>query len=396
MKVAVIGLGLMGPTLAMDCLSSKDVDQVLLVDIDENRLNKVAGDLGDPSRLKMIVQDVKDVEGLARNIKGCDVAYIALLHPLNINAIEGAIRAVAHAVDLSGPTEEAAEDIDSAAKKAGVAIIPGCGVEPGLTEMLAVYGMDMLDTVDSVDFWCGGIPQDPKPPLDYKIVFGGPYLPLWPGRVKVIDDGEERFVKRYTLGEPIRFEGIDRELECFYDGFPETLYEIDKFKDVKHCAEKTVRYAGYCEKVNFLDGLGLLSRDPVDYMGQQINPFEVFSKIVHPKVKLEEGEKDITVLRVLVQGVKDGEETTYTFNMVDYYDDDKNVTSMAKTTCYTAAIVGRMLGRNEITGLGLIPPCKIIRGKNFEKLLDKLASRGVNIEQVVSKRLNLPRAAHLS
>jgi lysine 6-dehydrogenase len=82
--------------------------------------------------------------------------------------------------------------------------------------------------------------------------------------------------------------------------------------------------------------------------------------------------------------------------MVDYYDDDKNVTSMAKTTCYTAAIVGRMLGRNEITGLGLIPPSKIIRGKNFEKLLDKLASRGVNIEQVVSKRLNLPRTAHLS
>lgn len=390
MKVAVIGLGLMGPTLAIDCLSNEDVDQVLLVDIDENRLKKVAKDLDNPSRLRTIVQDVNDVEGLARNLKGYNVAYIALLHPLNIKAIEGAIKAGAHAVDLSEPTKEEAEEIDSAAKNAGVTIIPGCGVEPGLTEMLAAYGMDMLDTVDSVDFWCGGIPQDPKPPLDYKIVFGGPYLPLWPGKVKVIDDGKEHMVKRYTLAEPITFKGIERELECFYDGFPETLYEIDKFKDVKHCAEKTVRYAGYCEKVNFLDGLGLLSREQIGYMGQHISPFEVFSRIVHPYVRLEEGEKDITVLRVVVQGLKDGVETTYTFNMVDYYDDDKNVTSMAKTTSYTAAIVGRMLGRNEITGVGLVPPCKIIRGQTFEKLLGELSSRGVIVEQVVSKRLNLP------
>jgi len=188
-------------------------------------------------------------------------------------------------------------------------------------------------------------------------------------------------VKRYTPVEPIKFEGIERELECFYDGFPESLYEIDKFKNVKHCAEKTVRYAGYCEKVNFLDGLGLLSREPIEYLGQQINPFEVFSKIVHPAVRLEEGEKDITVLRVIVEGVKDGEKTTYTYDMVDHYDDDKGIISMAKTTSYTAAIVGRMLGRRELTGEGLINPCTLVRGKNFEVLLSELASRGVNIEQ---------------
>ena len=38
------------------------------------------------------------------------------------------------------------------------------------------------------------------------------------------------------------------------------------------------------KKVNFLDELGLLSRKPIDYIGQEISPFEIFSKIVHPKV----------------------------------------------------------------------------------------------------------------
>ena len=384
MKIAVLGAGLMGPTIAMGCIDSDEVDEVLLIDIDERRLNKATKKLGNPKKLKTLVQDVRDRKGLAEALKGYDVLGIALLRWLNIDAIWSAIEAGVHAVDLSGPAEEDWKEIDSAAKKAGVAIIPGCGVEPGLTEMLAGYGMDLLDTVDSVDFWCGGLPKDPKPPLDYKIVFGGPYLPLDPGQVKVIEDGEEREVKRYTVAEPIWFEGIERPLECFYDGFPDTLYELEKFKNVKWCSEKTVRYAGYCDKVNFLDECGLLSRESIEFKGVKMSPFEVFSKIIHPKVALEEDEKDVTVLRVSVEGVKDGREKSYTFDMVDFYDDEKGITSMAKTTSYTAAIVARMLGRGDISEKGLVPPARVIRGDLFRRILSELADRGVNVQQFVT------------
>ena len=390
MKIAVLGAGLMGPTLAMDCINSDEVDEVLLVDIDGKILEETTQKLGSPKKLKTKVQDVRDRKGLSEILKGYDVVGIALLTWLNVDAMWGAIEAGVHAVDLSGPAEEDREEIDSAAKKAGVTIIPGCGVEPGLTEMLAAYGMDILDTVDSVDFWCGGIPQDPKPPLDYKIVFGGPYLPLRPGKVKVIENGEVCEVDRYTVAEPIWFEGIDRPLECFYDGFPETLHELEKFKDVKWCSEKTVRYAGYCDKVNFLDECGLLSREPAEFKGMNVSPFEVFSKIIHPKVRLEEDEKDITVLRVAVEGVKDDSEASYTFDMVDFYDEEKGITSMAKTTSYTAAIVGRMLGRGDISDRGLVPPAKVVRGDLFRHLLEELANRGVNVQQFITTSKEMP------
>jgi lysine 6-dehydrogenase len=382
MRVAVLGLGLMGPTIALDCLSCEDVEEVLLIDISKERLDEVVKSLNNNSKLKTLVQDVTERGGLVNNLKGYDVAFMALLYPLNVEATRGAMEAGVHVVDLSGPTNEEWEEINSAALKGGVTVVPGCGVEPGLTEMLAAHGMDMLDRVDSVDFWCGGIPRDPKPPLNYKIVFGGPYLPLRPGKVKVIEDGEERWVKRYTLGEPIEFEGVERELECFYDGFPDTLYEIDKFKDVRHCAEKTVRYAGYCDKVNLLDELGLLSRETIDFRGQKIVPFQVFSEIVFPKVRLEEGERDITLLRVVVEGARDEVGARITFDMVDHYDEDRGITSMAKTTSYTSAIVGRMLGRGEISERGLVPPCVVIRGEKIERLLEELTSRGVHVKRV--------------
>ena len=384
MKIAVIGAGLIGPALTKDCLEDEGVEEVLLVDIDAERLENVAEELGNPAKLKTIVQDVTDRDGLARVLKGYDVAGVALLRPLNTHAIWGAIDAGVGVVELSEPSDEDVEAIDVAAKKAGVAIIPGCGVEPGLTDVLAAQGMDMLDSVEAVDIWCGGIPEDPQPPLGYKIVFGGPYLPLRPGKVKVIEDGEIRYRDRYSLGEPPRFEGIEKPLECFYDGFPETLHLVEKFKGVQRCTEKTVRYEGYCGKVSFLDECGLLSREPIEYMGGELVPFTAFSKIIHPKVRLEEGERDITVLRVKVQGEKDGRETLYTYDMVDRYDDDERVTSMAKTTSYTAAIVARMMARGEIDETGYVAPVRVIRGEKMGELLAALDVRGVKITKTVT------------
>jgi len=386
MKIAVIGAGLMGPAFAMDCLGDDDVEEVLLIDIDPKRLEQALEELGRPSRLKTFAQDVTDRDGLARTLRGYDVAGVALLEPLNVHAIWGAIDAGVSAVDLSEPDDEEIDEIDREAKRAGVTIIPGCGVEPGLTDVLAADGMDMLDRVEAVDIWCGGIPEEPKPPLDYKIVFGGPYLPLWPGKVKVIEDGEARYVDRYTLSGPVSFEGIDRPLECFYDGFPETLHLVEKFEGVKRCTEVTVRYEGYCEKVNFLNGCGLLSREPVEFKGGEIVPFEAFSRIIHPKVRLEPGERDITVLRVRVQGEADGAETVYNYEMVDRYDDEKGITSMAKTTSYTAAIVSRMLGRGEIAEKGYVPPVKVLRGGKLAELLAQLEDRGVKIAKTVTRK----------
>jgi lysine 6-dehydrogenase len=386
MKIAVIGAGLMGPAFALDCLGDDDVEEVLLVDIDPKRLEQVSEELGRPSKLKTVIQDVTDRKGLADTLRGYDVAGVALLRPLNVHAIWGAIDAGVSVVELSEPDDEEIEEINREAIKARVAIIPGCGVEPGLTDVLAADGMDMLDRVEAVDIWCGGIPEEPKPPLDYKIVFGGPYLPLWPGKVKVIADGEVRYVDRYTLGDPVSFEGIDRPLECFYDGFPETLHLVEKFDGVKRCTEVTVRYEGYCEKVNFLDGCGLLSHEPVEFKGGEIVPFEAFSRIIHPKVRLEPGERDITVLRVRVQGEENGEETVYNYEMVDRYDDEKGITSMAKTTSYTAAIVARMLGRGEITEKGYVPPVKVLRGGKLAELLAQLEERGVTITKTVTRK----------
>ncbi len=381
MKIAVVGSGLMGPTITMDCLESDEVEEVLLMDVDETSLKEIAVDLGNPSKLKLLTQDILDRDGVVKALRDYDAACIALPKSLSVQAMRNAIAAQVNVVDLSDLPEQDWREIDESAKKAEVTVIPGCGLEPGLTEILAAYGMDKLDSVEAVNIWCGGLPQDPKPPLDYKIVYGGPYLPLNPGKVKIIEEGEVREVKRYSDGGQVRFEGIKRDLESYYERFPVTLNEVEKFHGVRRCAARTVRYAGYSAKVRFLEECGLLSRRPVEFKNQNIIPFEIFSRIIYPKVRLAEGEKDITVLKVVVDGIERGSKACFIFTILDAYDESRGITSMARTTSFPAAIVARMLGRGDISRKGLAFPAKILRGRLLRKLLEELSERGVNISE---------------
>ena len=146
----------------------------------------------------------------------------------------------------------------------------------------------------------------------------------------------------------------------------------------------TVRYEGYCEKVNFLDECGLLSREPIKFRGSEIVPFETFSRIIHPKVRLEKEERDITVLRVKVKGKKDDREILYTYDMVDRYDNEEKVTSMAKTTSYTAAIVARMLAKGDFDLTGYVELVRVIRGEKMDELLAALDARSVKITKTVT------------
>ena len=70
----------------------------------------MAEELGNPTKLKTIIQDVTDREGLIRALEGYDAVGVALLEPLNTHAIWGAINASVGVVDLSEVSVEDASD----------------------------------------------------------------------------------------------------------------------------------------------------------------------------------------------------------------------------------------------------------------------------------------------
>jgi lysine 6-dehydrogenase len=383
MRILILGLGLMGPTIAKDCSEAEDVTKVTGCDIDQARLDEVYRYVDNP-KFDVEVLSVLDHHKMVSKMKGYDLVIHGTASRFSMNALKAAIEAKVNIVDLAGGGYPQEGEIYDEVMKAGITAIPGCGIDPGLIDVLSGQAIKSLDQADSVMFACGGLPKDPEPPLDYKIVFGGTRMPVRPGLVPMIEDGKQVQMDRYSEVETINVDGL-KPMEAFTDGYPSSLLKLCVEKGVKSFRGKTIRYSGFVEKIQFLDDLGLISEEPVNYEGHEVIPRELFHKIIYPLIKFDTdaGDRDLTVLVIKVEGVKDGNATTVSYDMVDFYDEEKGITSMAKTTGYSAAIMARMLGRGTVKEKGIQWPVRVIHGDLIEELLSELRKRGVEITETV-------------
>ena len=384
MDILVLGMGLMGPTIAKDCCEDPEVGIVTGCDVDLRKLEEAKNYVESP-KFDTAVVDVTDHRGLVKIMKGYDVVIHGTTSRFSMNALKAAIEAKVDIVDLAGGGYPQDGVVYDEVEKAGITAMPGCGVDPGLIDILSGQAIQMLDKANEVFFACGGLPKDPEPPLDYKIVFGGTRMPVRPGKVPMIVDGEQLEMDRYSELESIFVEGLE-PMEAFVDGYPSSLLKLCVEEGVRNFRGKTIRYSGFVDKIMFLNDLGLISEEPVDYNGVKVVPRELFHKIVYPLVNFDtsEGDRDLTVLLVRVSGTKDNKETVISYDMVDFYEEEKQITSMAKTTGYTAALIARMLGRGAIEQKGIQWPVRVICGELCDELLGGLRERGVTVTETVT------------
>jgi len=391
MKVLILGSGLMGPAAAYNAMIDPDVSRVTLCDVDEQQLDaaqaKLEGMQGG-EKLDTVVLDVRDEDAAARLMADYDVVLGALPPVLIPAGIRAAVAAKTPLVDLYFPdTVDAAgmAALRQQVEAAGIVVVLGCGIgSPGITEMSARYLAEKLDRVDELYMRCGGIPENPKPPLDYKIVFGGREMPLEESDASIVENGRLEIVPRYSGARSIFFSGVG-ECEEWLEDFPDWLLDMDIFKNLKHAAHTTIRWPGYAAKVTVLKEMGMLSEKPVEVDGVQVAPKSVLDVVLYPHVKMEEGERDITLFRTEVKGEKDGQPRKYLFETVDRCDDVLGFTSMARTTGFTGAIVSRMIARGDLKATGMFMSEQAIFGPLFDTLLSELAAAGVRFTLTTEK-----------
>ena len=391
MKFLVLGSGLMGPAAAYNAMIDPDVSRVTLCDLDQQQLDaaqaKLSGMQGG-EKLDTVTLDVSDEDAAAQLMADFDVVLGALPLVLIPAEIRAAVAAKTPLVDLYFPvTVDAAgmAALRQQVEAAGITVVLGCGVgSPGMTEMSARYLAEKLDRVDELYVRCGGIPENPKPPLNYKIVFDGRQMPLEESDASIVENGELKAVPRYSGAKSIFFSGVG-ECEEWLEDFPEWLLEMEILKDLKYGAHTTIRWPGYAAKVTVLKEMGMLSEKPVEVDGVQVAPKSVLDAVLYPHVKMEEGERDITLFRTEVKGEKDGQPRKYLFETVDRYDDVLGFTSMARTTGFTAAIIARMIARGDLKVKGMFMSEQAVFGPLFDMLVSELAAAGVRFTLTTTK-----------
>lgn len=380
MQILVLGSGLMGPAAAYNALQDPAVLRVTLADASFAQLEAAQAKLArlpGSERLALQVVDLNHWNATTRLIRAYDVVIAALPGAIIATGLRAALAERRPWVDLSWPAPDQVESLRREAQRAGVLVIPGCGVEPGLTEIMARHLAEQMERVDELHIKCGGIPSEPAPPLGYRIVFGGRRLPLRPYDAFAVEDGQLVNVPRYSGVELVHFDDVG-EVEAWHEGFVPWLLELDALRDLKVGTQKTIRWPGFAAKVTVLKELGLLSDEPIDVEGVPISPKRVLDALLYPKVQMTAGDRDLTLMRIDVKGEAGGRRLVRTLEMVDRYDETLGFTSMARVTGFTAAIIARMVARSELVGAGLIPPEQLITGPQFDRLVEELAAMQVS------------------
>ena len=216
-------------------------------------------------------------------------------------ANEAAIEARCHLVDLVGSKYEEKLRLDEPARSAGVLLVTGCGVAPGIVNVLAARGIDRLDFADeAIMYWAS--PGTHCPPLHYQVVFRlESVMGLYTRPAIAAENGE--IVKMPALSglEEIAFPEPIGVCEAAYSDAHSTAYTLRH--KVRRLAEKTVRYPGHFEKMGVLAELGFLSEEPVYIEGRPVIPRQLTTAVLEPQMR-GESEQDVTVVRVVVRGTK--------------------------------------------------------------------------------------------
>jgi lysine 6-dehydrogenase len=367
---------MMGWAAAFDMACAQQVEAVTLADNDEQRLNEAVErieKLTGSHKVTGVLLDAADTGAALDAMRGHDGVLSAVPYFLNLGLTKAAIRAGCHFVDLGGNNATVQQQFkrELQAQVAGISLAPDCGLSPG---MASILGGELLRRIggqaDALKIYVGGLPQTPRPPFNYQLVFSVEGLiNEYSEPVRILRDGKMITVEPLTEVEPFHMEGFP-ELEAFHtSGGTSTLPETF-LGQVGECFEKTLRYPGHAAMLRTLYDLGMFSSEKRRIAGAMVAPRQATACLFEEKFKSDEPE--VTLLRVEAYN----RDVIASFSMIDYTDPVTGLTSMMRTTAWPASIVVQMLIAGQITKRGGVHQEIDVPAELF---LDEMARRGVAI-----------------
>jgi len=303
-----------------------------------------------------------------------DLVVTAVPGFMGYRTLEAVIAAGKNVVDISFFPEDSLQ-LDALAKEMNVTVITDCGVAPGISNFIIGRHNEEMK-ITSFECYVGGLPKERKPPFQYK----APFSPVdviqeYIRPARLVEQGAIVTKPALSDRELMTFDGVG-DLEAFNtDGLRSLLFTMGHIPDLK---EKTLRYPGHIELITALKEAGFFDDTAIRIEDADISPLEFTSRILVNQWKLDPEEEELTVMKVIISGEKDGKKRRIEYNMLDRYDPITKTSSMARTTGYTCTAAVELLIRKMFQEKGVFPPELV--GKHqvcFDFVMKYLDERGV-------------------
>jgi saccharopine dehydrogenase-like NADP-dependent oxidoreductase len=365
MMIAVLGAGMVGRAIAVDLARTF---KVTAFDIDARNLELLKSL---SANIDVVNTDLGAFAEYSKLLSTFDLVVSAVPGFLGFRALKAVIEAGKNVVDISFFPENALE-LSALAEANNVTVITDCGVAPGMSNLiLGRWNEEMIIT--TFECYVGGLPKERKPPLQYK----APFSPIdvieeYIRPARLVENGQVITRPALSDRELMTFD-VAGELESFNtDGLRSLVHTMRHIPNMK---EKTLRYPGHIDIIIALKQSGFFEAAPIAFNGVNISPLEFTSRLLINQWKLEPGEAEFTIMKVIMRSA----ETTITYDLFDEYDEATRTSSMARTTGYTCTAAVHLILQGLFKNKGLFPPELVGKERHcFDFVLDYLAERGIN------------------
>lgn len=349
---AILGAGMQGTAAAYDLAKFADPEKIKLGDLSFDqakesawRVNDLIGSaICEPAQVNAL-----DPTNLSKFLEDVDVLLSCVPYWMHPKIAKVAIETKTNMVDLGGNTEVTMETLkmDELAKSAGVSLVPDTGLAPGLVNNLGCWLIEHLDTVDSVKLYCGVLPQNPKPPFNYKLTFNIEGLVTeYDFKAVVVRNHEIALVDTLDELEKLEFDTFG-EMEAFTTSGGTSTAPYTFKEKVKNYEYKTIRFPGHCERMRIFKDFGFWNEDEIEVAGKSVVPRQLFYRVFGEALSKFE-DRDQCLVRAVGVGTKDGQPKTLQIDIFDKECEVTGFTSMERLTGFSTAIYAKAIAEGHV------------------------------------------------
>ena len=368
MKIAILGAGMVGRTMAIDLCKKYDVTSF---DVSSQSLAILSAK---ESSIKTITADLADYSNYENLLADFDFVVLAVPGFMGYKALEAVIKAKKNVADISFFPEDALK-LDALAKANNVTAIVDCGVAPGMSNYVIGYHNEKMK-ITSFECMVGGLPMNRIKPFEYK----APFSPIdvieeYTRPARMMENGQ--IVTKPALSEP---ELIDfpqaGTLESFNtDGLRSILFTMGHIPNMK---EKTLRYPGHIDLIKAMIKGGFFDTRKMNFKGIEISPLEFSSIILMDQWKSKPDEAEFTIMNIKVTGIQNDRPVTYAYDLFDTSDTITQTSSMSRTTGFTCNASLHLMMDKLFIEKGVFPPELVGKHENcFNFIMQYLKERNV-------------------
>lgn len=365
-SIAVLGGGIVGTAAAWDL--TRRGHEVTVSDLDL----PAAEAAGTRSGARPAVVDVTDDGALRRHLDGFDAVVSAVPYAFGVGVATAAIATATHYLDFGGnPTIVQHQlRLDEAARAAGVAVVPDCGLAPGMADVLAVGVVDALGDgpIDEVRLRVGALPVAPIGTLGYQLAFNpAGLINEYAEPCEVLVDGVYETVEPLTGTEEVAWEGWG-PLEAFHTAGGSSSLPRRWEGRVRDLDYKTLRFPGHGVIFRGMLEAGLFDESPQP--GTGVAPRAVLLEAL--TTHLPSGDDDLVLVRVWASATRQGAVRTVGYQVEDRH--DGRFSALARTTAFPATALAHLLVTGAVTTRGA---CTMDGALTAEEMITTMADTGI-------------------